>query len=235
MWTRRELLLTGAALGASTAAFAAELPRPRAMRGVGALRVGLLQSAAPFIDLADLPGSRARALAAVQLLLERSVAAHPELDWLAAGSHALGHDRVTSAASAAALALTAASPEVQALQQFAVRHRIRVSIAATWQPRRGPAAMHLLLIDAQGALGAHPLREHAPAGCDDGSGLSAACARLGLPGAWLAPARDPALAPTLSAITGGDTTLFGRDGRVIAAAATQDETCVVGDVVVDAA
>jgi hypothetical protein len=229
MWTRRELLLTGTVLGAGAAPFAAALPRPPTTPNGGRLRVGLLQTVAPFIDAADLAGSRARAFAALQWLLDRSLEAQPDLDWIAAGAFALGHDRVMSPAALAALALTPAAPEIGALRQLAVSRRVQVSIGAAWQPRRDAISMHLLVIDAQGALGAHPLHEQHTARCNAAGAMSSACARLGLPGAWLAPARDPALPPPLRSITGGDTALLGRDGRVIAAAATQAETCVVGD------
>jgi hypothetical protein len=232
MLTRRDVLLAGTVLGAGAVPAVAALPQPHAPHHAGRLRVGLLQSAVPFIDTADLAGSRVRAFAALQLLLERSVEYSPGLDWLAAGAFALGHDRVASPAARAALALTPEAPEIRALRQFALRHRLQVTIGAAWQPRRSAASLHLLRIDAQGGLSAHALQEQAGSVCAADAGLADACARLGLPGAWLAPARDPALAPTLTAIIGGDTALLGRDGRVLAAAATQAETCVVGDVAI---
>lgn len=230
MVNRREVLLAGTLLGAGAVPVVAALPRPAVPRHPGRMRVGLLQSVAPFIDPEDLAGSRVRAFAALQCLLERSAESCTGLDWLAAGAFALGHDRVVSPAARAALALTPGAPEIGALRQFAVRHRLQVTVGAAWRARRSPAALHLLLIDAHGELSAHALQEREGTGCDADAGLAHACARLGLPGAWLAPARDPALAPTLPAITGGDTALLGGDGRVIAAAATQAETCVVGDV-----
>lgn len=234
MLTRREVLLAGTVLGAGAAPLFAALPRPLASHHAGRLRVGLLQSVAPFIDSADLAGSRMRAFAALQLLLERSVESCPGLDWVAAGAFALGHDRVASPAARAALALTPDAPEIRALRQVALRHRLQITIGAAWRPRRSTASLHLLRIDARGELSAHALREQAGPECTADAGLAGACARLGLPGAWLAAARDPALAPTLHAITGGDTALLGRDGRVLAAAATQAETCVVGDLEVGA-
>lgn len=229
MLTRREVMLAGTALGVAAAPVFAALPRPCASHHAGRLRVGLLQSVAPFIDSADLAGSRARAFAALQVLLERSVESCPGLDWLAAGAFALGHDRAASPAARAGLALTPDAPEIKAWRQFALRHRLQVTIGAAWQPRRSAASLHLLRIDARGEFSAHALQEQPASGWAAAAGLAGACARLGLPGAWLAPARDPALAPTLHAITGGNTALLGRDGRVLAAAATQAETCVVGD------
>jgi hypothetical protein len=233
MLTRREVLLAGTVLGAGAVPVVAALPQPLASHHAGRLRIGLLQSVAPFIDTADLAGSRLRAFTALQLLLDRSVESCAGLDWLAAGAFALGHDRVESPATRAALALTPDSPEISALRQFALRHHLQVTIGAAWQRRRSAASMHLLRIDAHGAVSAHPLQQPAATGCGADAGLADACARLGLSGAWLAPARDPALAPTLPAITGGDTALLGRDGRVLAAAATQAETCVVGDVAIE--
>lgn len=233
MLTRRELLLAGGVLGAGAAPFAAALPRPRAARRPDRLRVGLLQSAAPFIDAADVAGSRSRAFAALRLLLERSLESHDGLDWIAAGAFALGHDRVASPALQAALALTPSSPEIHSLRQLAVRHRVQVSLGAAWQPRRGSIALQLLVLDAQGHLGVEPIRDQPVRPGRAVDAMSAACASRGLAGAWLAPARDPALPPTLPAITGGDTALLGRDGGVLAVAATQAETCVVGDVAID--
>ncbi|MEZ5459897.1 MAG: hypothetical protein R3E65_11510 [Steroidobacteraceae bacterium] len=230
MLTRRDVLLAGTVLGAGAVPAVAALPRPRASRHPGRLRVGLLQSVAPFIDTADLAGSRRRAFAALQLLLERSVESHAGLDWLAAGAFALGHDRIESPAARTALALTVDAPEIGALRQFARRHRLQFTLGAAWQPRRRAASLHLLRIDARGELSAHALQEQAGARCNADIALAEKCRRLGLPGLWLAAARDQALPPHVSVIMGGDTALLDRDGRVIAAAATQAETCVVGDI-----
>lgn len=229
MWTRREVLLTGTVLGAGAGAapLVAALPRPAALRSAGKLRVGLLQSAAPFIDPLDLPGSRARAFAALQLLLERSLGHHGDLDWLAAGAFALGQQQMWTQEARAALALQPDSDEIRALQRLASRHRVQLSLGAAWRMRGGAIAPHLLLVDPSGAVRTQLLRTGTAA-----AEMAAACARIGLPGAWIAPARDPALPPPLQAVVGGDTMLLDGTGAVIAAAATQAETCVVGDVAV---
>jgi hypothetical protein len=226
MWTRRDVLLAGTVLGAgaSAAPLVAALPRPATLRRADLLRVGLLQSVVPFIDPLDLPGSRARAFAALRLLLERSLEQYGDLDWLAAGAFALGHAQVTTPASLPALALEPHSDEIRALRLLASRHGVQLSLGAAWRMRGGAIAPHLLLVDRDGALQTQRLRPGPSA-----AGMAVACARRGLPGAWIAPARDPALPPPLRSIVGGDTVLLDAASTVIAAAATQAETCVVGD------
>jgi len=184
VWTRRRLLLSSGAIAACLPPLAAALPSFAAPRGP--LRVGLLQSAPPFIDARDRVGSSQRALAAFIVLIERSIAADPAIDWLAGGPAALE----------GALG------------------------------RDGSASKKLLVFEPDGSLSTARLN-HSDAWIDAAI-FAAACARVGLPGAYIEPACDPATAPDVYAPIGGGTALYGADGAALARATTQAETCVVG-------
>jgi hypothetical protein len=226
MWTRREVLLAGGLLGAATAApLAARLP-PAPGHG-GPLRVALLQGAAPFVDAADLRGSRERAFAALAVLLERSADAAPRLDWLVAGAWPLAAAAPLPAAASRAFALDPGSAEIAALRDFAKRRELRLTLAAWWRDRAMRIEPRLLAFGRDGALSAQPLP--ATVATEPRETFAAACARLGLAGACIEPACDPATAPQVTAPRGGGTRLLGADGRTVAAATTQAETCVVGE------
>ncbi len=227
MWTRREVLVAAGLIGTFTAAVPAaqRLPAP-AGRG-GALRVGLLQSAPPFVDGHDLGGSRERAFAALMVQLARSMSVCSRLDWLALGTSPLAAAALLPTRARDAFALEPRSAEIDALRAFARRHELRLTLGAWWRERGVHSEPRLLALEGDGRLSTHRLE-----GVADGPAartFCVACARLGLPGAWIEPAADPATAPNVSAPVGGGTRLLGADGRTLAAAKTQFETCVVGE------
>lgn len=212
MWTRRRLLLSSGAIAACLPPLAAALPSFAAPRGP--LRVGLLQSAPPFIDARDRVGSSQRALAAFIVLIERSIAADPAIDWLAGGPAALEG------------ALGRRDRKLASLHEIAHSHQIRISLGSRWRERDGSASKKLLVFEPDGSLSTARLN-HSDAWIDAAI-FAAACARVGLPGAYIEPACDPATAPDVYAPIGGGTALYGADGAALARATTQAETCVVG-------
>ncbi len=110
--TRRQLLMSAGALGAVRIPLADAATARRVSVASASLRLGLLQSAQPFIDLQDLRGSRQRAFAAFRALLERSATDHPPLDWLAAGAFPLSGPGPFTASVLARFALDANSAEI---------------------------------------------------------------------------------------------------------------------------
>lgn len=227
MWTRREVLVAAGLIGTFTAALTAaqRLPAP-AGRGA-ALRIGLLQSAPPFVDGDDLGGSRERAFAALMVQLAQSVSAHARLDWLALGNAPLAAAAPLPASARRAFTFEPHSAETAALRTFARRYCLRLTLGAWWREQGARSEPRLLAFERDGMLSTHRLE--VVAGGSAASTLCLACARLGLPGAWIEPAADPATAPLASAPLGGGTRLFGVDGRTLASATTQFETCVVGE------
>jgi hypothetical protein len=225
--TRRQVLVGAGLVGACGVAPVQAMPWPAGGRRAGVVRAGLLQSAPPFVDRADLSGSRERAFAALHVLMERSAGSHGDLDWLVAGIWPLAAGYPLPAVERAAFALDPGSPEVCRLRGFARRWSLRLTLGGWWRGRDGGVSRRLVAMDPDGRLTVHPL----PAGParPAADGFAAACARLGLPGAHVAPASDPALAPYVVAPSGGGTRLIGADGRTIAEARTPAETCVVGD------
>lgn len=226
MWTRRGVLMgTGLAVAGVVAPRSVWSTDARARRS-GALRVALLQSASPFVDSVDLRGSRQRAFTALMVQLERSAAAHRQLDWIAAGVWPMAAATDLPPVAAAAFALANDGDEVATLREFARRHAICLTLAAWWRGRGDRIAPRLLALDRDGTLTTAVPTSSLQA--TPTAAFAATCARLGLPGAWIEPAADPATAPGVRAPLGGGTRLLDAQGHTIAMATTQAETCVVG-------
>jgi hypothetical protein len=227
MWTRRQVLVGAGLAGALGPSGILAVPPAPAGTRTGMLRVGLLQSAPPFVDEADLPGSRQRAFAALRVLMERGADAHPDIDWLVAGPWALAVAGSLSPGARAMLALHPGSAEVLQLRGLVRERALSMTLPAWWRDRDGQVAARVVSVARDGSLAVH----------EPGGAMAAwphetfrsACARLGLPGACVEPARDPAAAPHVALPVGGGTRLVGANGRTIVAAVTQAETCVVGD------
>jgi hypothetical protein len=222
MWTRRAVLVAAALAGTAGTSLAAAFPLQPA-RGAGqGIRLGLLQSAEPFIDGRDLAGSRRRALAALQVLVARALADGGPLDWLACGPLPLSGAGPFPATALHALALVPACPEVRWLRRLAQREQVRLSLGAWWQRADGQVVPALVVGERNGDLGVWPWRQVA-------TDLAARCQHLGVYGVRIQPAAPVMLPPMVSAVTGGETSLLGPGGEVLATAATRAETLVVAD------
>jgi hypothetical protein len=200
----------------------------------------LLQSAQPFIDLHDLGGSRQRAFAAFRALLERSAMDHPPLDWLAAGAFPLSGPGPFTAFVLARFALDDSCAEISSLASLVAELELRLTLGAWWREPGGFIAPRFLVFDRQGTwqvlqapaaqrlAGESGLRVNMHTRpCSESERFADQCRRLGVYGARIEPACNPAPPPGVSTPINGGSQLVAPDGRVLARAKTQGETCVV--------
>lgn len=232
MLTRRELLLLSGAFGLP---LTATLSLPAASNG--GMRLGVLQSRAPFIDERDLRGSRERAFDAYRMLLRRSVQQHGSLDWLAGGAFVLSGPGPLPAATLEYLALTADSAEVEWLASFARDHGLRVTVGAWWREPGADVAPRLLVFESDGAWSSQSARSiqafdrvnlqmQATRGTSNAD-LAVLCRRQRSYGVRIATLIGPTSPPGARAPAFDRSTIIDANGDSVAFADPQTETCLV--------
>lgn len=238
MLTRRQLLLSAAAIGIPVAA---SIPLPLAGEPRNGLRFGLLQSRQPFMDPHDIAGSRERAFTAYRVLIRRSLEEHGPLDWIAGNAAPLSGPGPFSQPVLEKLALSEASTEVKWLKGFTEAHRMRLTLGGWWQGAGGGIAYRLLDFDNRGKCRAlvpserwvsEGVQLQMPAHCGTPSlsGFAAECGRLHHYGAWVEPLQGPAAPPGVPSVLLPASAVVGPDGQLIAHAGRQTESCLVVEV-----
>jgi hypothetical protein len=232
MLTRRELLLLSGAFGLPmTVALSAPAARN------GRLRLGVLQSRAPFIDERDLRGSRERAFDAYRALLRRSAQQNGSLDWLAGGMFVLSGPGPFPAPTLEYLALTAHSAEVDWLASFAQDHGLRVTIGTWWREPGADVAPRLLVFEPDGVWWPHSTRSiqafdrvnlqmPATRGASNAD-LAVLCRRQRSYGVRIATLIGPSSPPGARAPAFDGSTIIDANGVSVAFADPHVETCLV--------
>ena len=233
MLTRRQLLLSAAAISMPAAAAIALPGAPRS-----SVSLGLLQSRRPFMDPNDVTGSRERAFAAYRVLVRRSLAEQGRLDWLAGGAFPLSGPGPFPQPVLEQLALTPHSAEVKWLKSFAKAHQVSLTLGGWWRDTGTGIAHRQLMFDSAGQCRALPPSEYWAAegvqlltpvhpGMPSLSDFAAECSRLHRYGAWIEMLQGPVAPPgALPAMFSGSA-VVGPDGGLIAHAGIQEESCLV--------
>jgi hypothetical protein len=217
---------------------AAAIPLPVGPRS--GLRLGLLQSRQPFMDVHDLAGSRDRAFSAYRVLIRGSLEEHGPLDWLAGGAFPLSGPGPFPEPVLQQLALTERSAEVKWLKSFARAHQLRLTLGGWWRETGTGIAYRQLMFDSRGQCRAlqpserwapENLQLHMPAhrGIGSLSGFAAECGRRNRYGAWIEMLQGPAAPPGARPAMFHGSAIVGADGGLIARAGTQAETCLVAE------
>ena len=236
MFTRRQLLVSAAAVGIPVVA--AGIPLPAGHRG---LRLGLLQSQQPFIDLNDIAGSRERAFSAYSVLIRRSLEDKGPLDWLAGGAFPLSGAGPFPPSIMKQLALTEGSPEVQSFKSLAKTHRMKLTLGGWWRETGMGFAYRQLIFDGRGEFRAllptqqsvsERVQLHLPTHRGSPSlrpGFARQCGHLHRYGAWIEMLQGPAAPPGAQPVMCGGTAIIDPNGELIARASAPTESCLVTD------
>lgn len=236
MLTRRQLLVSAAAIGMPVAA--AAVPFPDAPRD--SLRLGLLQSWQPFMDPHDIAGSRERAFTAFRVLIRDSIAEQGSLDWLAGGAFPLSGPGPFPEPVLAQLALTPHSPETKWLKSFSKAHQVMLTLGGWWREAGTRIAYRQLMFNSFGQCQALQPSEHwagervqlrMPARCGTPSlsDFAAECGRLGQYGAWIETLSGPVAPPGAPPAMLRGSAVVAPDGGLIVHAGTQAESCLVAN------
>lgn len=235
MLTRRQLLASSLALGMPITA-----ATPFSRAAGRKLRLGVLQSQAPFIDLYDLAGSRQRALSAYRVLIRSSLAEHGRLDLLVGGELPLSGPGPFSEDVLEQLALSEQCAEVSAFERLAKAHQLRLTLDVWWRGIGGRVARRLLTFNESGHW--HTF-EHAAIQLLDGVALHATgrfsspsladlsdeCRSHARHGVRIAALHGPAAPPGAVPAFFNGSALVGPDGLLIAQMRTQTETCLLAE------
>ena len=235
MLTRRELLLSS---GAFILPMTTVMSLPAASNG--GLRLGVLQSRAPFIDERDLQGSRERAFDAFRTQLRSSVERHGSLDWLAAGAFVLSRPGPLPASTVESLALTAQSTEVEWLASFARERGLRLTLGAWWKKSGFDVAPRLLVFESDGAWRSPSMRAmhvldrvnlHMPVTQSmSHAALAAWCRRRRSCGVRIATLTGPDLPPGARQPAMDGSSIIDAYGVALAIAEPHSETCLVATI-----
>jgi hypothetical protein len=235
--TRRQLLGSTAVL-ALPAATALAFPAAPDSR----LRLGLLQSREPFMDANDIAGSRARALEAYRLLIQRSLDKHGPIDWLAGGAFPLSGPGPFEARLLAGIALSAEFAEVRSLAALARENRLRLTLGAWWREPGIGVVPRLLFFERDGhwrvvlpnqqrpSARVHLRAPETPGTPPTLATFAEQCRRRQCHGAWTETLRGPAFPAGAPLPIRNGSAIIAPDGRAVARAGLTAESCLVATV-----